>query len=431
VLDGVSLTVETGEVVAIIGRSGSGKSTLLRCINGLERPDSGAIEFAGREFAAGAPGLKALRREIGIVFQSYNLFPHLSVERNITLGPTAGKGLSHAAAKARARTVLQMVGLEDKIAAYPGQLSGGQQQRVAIARALAMEPRLVLFDEITAALDAELIGEVVRVLETLAADGMTMVLVTHEMGFARRSADTVVFMHQGRIWEQGPPSVLFNAPQTPELASFIDAVLSVDPARQRARRLSPGWLRRRRDWSVRRRRHRPAGPSRLSGRMTVAVVPRPSVLSRRRVPPCSSAIALTRARPSPVPSWRRLNELSAWTKGCRTRSSCSAGMPMPVSLTAKRSPVSSTETTHSMRPPIGVNLQEFGQEVEQHLLHQALVGGDRQIARRQLDGERQAGLGDARPHQAAGGLDDLAGADQPLEQLELAGCRLRLDRARR
>jgi len=233
VLDDVSLAVEVGEVVAIIGRSGSGKSTLLRCINGLERPDAGTIAFAGAEFAAGSRAAKALRREIGIVFQSYNLFPHLSVERNITLGPTAGKGLSLGEAKARALKVLRMVGLEDKIAAYPGQLSGGQQQRVAIARALAMEPRLVLFDEITAALDAELIGEVVRVLETLAADGMTMVLVTHEMGFARRSADTVVFMHQGRIWEKGPPATLFNAPATAELASFIDAVLSVDPSAQR------------------------------------------------------------------------------------------------------------------------------------------------------------------------------------------------------
>jgi polar amino acid transport system ATP-binding protein len=233
VLDDVSLVVEAGEVVAIIGRSGSGKSTLLRCVNGLEQPDSGTIEFAGERFAAGSRGWKALRREIGIVFQSYNLFPHLTVERNITLGPTAGKGVNLTAARERAAKVLAMVGLDDKSAAYPAQLSGGQQQRVAIARALAMEPRLVLFDEITAALDAELIGEVVRVLERLAADGMTMVLVTHEMGFARRSADTVVFMHQGRIWEKGPPDRLFNAPATPELAAFIDAVLSVDPAAQR------------------------------------------------------------------------------------------------------------------------------------------------------------------------------------------------------
>jgi polar amino acid transport system ATP-binding protein len=232
-LEQVSLAVEPGEVVAIIGRSGSGKSTLLRCINGLERPDSGTIEFDGKPFEPTPRRLKALRREIGIVFQSYNLFPHLCVERNITLGPTAAKGIEPAAARELARKVLRMVDLEDKIAAYPQQLSGGQQQRVAIARALAMEPRLVLFDEITAALDPELIGDVVRVLDKLARDGMTMVLVTHEMGFARRSADTIVFMHQGRIWEKGPPAKLFDAPATAELASFIDAILFVDPSARR------------------------------------------------------------------------------------------------------------------------------------------------------------------------------------------------------
>jgi polar amino acid transport system ATP-binding protein len=232
-LDGVSLAIEPREVVAIIGRSGSGKSTLLRCINGLERPDSGTIEFDGKILAPTPRQLKALRREIGIVFQSYNLFPHLSVERNITLGPTAAKGMKLALARELARRVLRMVDLEDKLAAYPQQLSGGQQQRVAIARALAMEPRLMLFDEITAALDPELIGEVVQVLDRLAQGGMTMVLVTHEMGFARRSADTIVFMHQGRIWEKGPPAKLFGAPRTTELASFIDAILSVDPAAER------------------------------------------------------------------------------------------------------------------------------------------------------------------------------------------------------
>jgi len=232
-LDRVSLAVEPGEVVAIIGRSGSGKSTLLRIINGLERPDSGTIAFDGKIVQSTRRQLRALRREIGIVFQSYNLFPHLSVERNITLGPTAAKGMPLAAARDLARRVLRMVDLEDKIAAYPQQLSGGQQQRVAIARALAMEPRLVLFDEITAALDPELIGEVVRVLERLARGGITMVLVTHEMGFARRSADTIVFMHQGRIWEKGPPAKLFGSPRTAELASFVDAILPVDPAADR------------------------------------------------------------------------------------------------------------------------------------------------------------------------------------------------------
>jgi len=229
-LDDVSLTVEPGEVVAIIGRSGSGKSTLLRCINGLERPDSGTIRFDGRPLELTPRQLKTLRREVGIVFQSYNLFPHLSVERNITLGPTAAKGMTLVAARELALRVLRMVDLEDKIAAYQQQLSGGQQQRVAIARTLAMEPRLVLFDEITAALDPELIGEVVRVLDRLARDGMTMVLITHEVGFARRSADTIVFMHQGRVWEKGPPDKLFGAPETVEFASFIDAILSVAPA---------------------------------------------------------------------------------------------------------------------------------------------------------------------------------------------------------
>jgi polar amino acid transport system ATP-binding protein len=229
----VSLDVEPSETVAIIGRSGSGKSTLLRCINGLEQPDRGSIAFNGKEFERTPRRLRELRREIGIVFQSFNLFPHLSVERNLTLGPTAAKGMPLAEAQELARTVLRMVDLEDKIAAYPQQLSGGQQQRVAIARALAMKPSLVLFDEITASLDPELIGEVVRVLEKLANDGMTMVLVTHEMGFARNCADTIVFMHQGRIWEKGPPAKVFGSPDTPELAAFIDSILSVNTLGER------------------------------------------------------------------------------------------------------------------------------------------------------------------------------------------------------
>jgi len=225
VLDDVSLAVEPGEVVAIIGRSGSGKTTLLRCINGLETIEAGTILFDGRPLPPGGAALRELRREIGIVFQSLNLFPHHSVERNITLGPTVTNRLPIAEAKAIARDVLREVDLEDKRDAYPAQLSGGQQQRVAIARALAMRPRLMLFDEITSALDPELVGEVVKVLERLAASGMTMVLVTHEMGFARRTADTLVFMHQGRVWEKGPPRQLFAAPRTPELEGFIRAVL--------------------------------------------------------------------------------------------------------------------------------------------------------------------------------------------------------------
>jgi len=228
VLNHVSLEIESGEVVAIIGRSGSGKSTLLRCINGLEVADGGTIVFDGRTFQSNRRQLKELRRETGIVFQSYNLFPHLNVERNITLGLTAGKGLSQTASKLIAIESLKLVGLEDKIKSFPLQLSGGQQQRVAIARALAMQPRLMLFDEITAALDPELIGEVVKVLEKLASDGMTMVLVTHEMRFARSSADTVIFMHEGKIWEKGPPEKLFNKPETSELASFIEAILPVN-----------------------------------------------------------------------------------------------------------------------------------------------------------------------------------------------------------
>ena len=225
VLNDVSLDVETGEVVAVIGRSGSGKTTLLRCINGLEPIDEGSIVFEGKPLPPGGAELREVRRHIGIVFQSLNLFPHHSVERNITLGPTITNKLPLAEARRIALDVLREVDLEDKLHAYPSQLSGGQQQRVAIARALAMRPRLMLFDEITSALDPELVGEVVKVLERLATSGMTMVLVTHEMGFARRTADTLVFMHQGRIWEKGPPRQLFAAPKTPELESFIRAVL--------------------------------------------------------------------------------------------------------------------------------------------------------------------------------------------------------------
>jgi polar amino acid transport system ATP-binding protein len=228
-LTDVSLTIEPGEVVAIIGRSGSGKTTLLRCINGLEVPDSGEILFDGCRVERSRAGLQALRREIGIVFQSFNLFPHLTVERNITLALTVAKGLPLVEARERARDVLRQVDLVDKIAAVPLRLSGGQQQRVAIARSLAMQPRLMLFDEITSALDPELVGEVINVLEKLATGGMTMILVTHEMAFARAAADTIVFMHQGQIWEKGPPSRLFTAPATAELASFIDAILPVSP----------------------------------------------------------------------------------------------------------------------------------------------------------------------------------------------------------
>ena len=225
VLDGVSLTVEKGEIIAIIGRSGSGESTMLRCINGLEPIQGGTVAFDGTVVNDPATDLRKLRQHVGIVFQSFNLFPHLSVERNITLALTVVKGVAKPAARDLARAVLQKVGLAEKIDAYPDQLSGGQQQRVAIARSLAMQPVLMLFDEITSALDPELVGEVLKVLEDMARDGMTMMLVTHEMGFARRVANRVVFMHQGRIWEEGPAAETLGRPKTPELETFLGAVL--------------------------------------------------------------------------------------------------------------------------------------------------------------------------------------------------------------
>jgi len=225
VLDGVSLTIDQGDIVAIIGRSGSGKSTLLRCINALEPIQAGRIVFDGTVVNDPATDLRRLRQQVGIVFQSYNLFPHLSVERNITLAPTVVKGVAAGEARRLAEDVLARVGLADKIAAFPDQLSGGQQQRVAIARSLAMQPKMMLFDEITSALDPELIGEVLKVLESLARGGMSMALVTHEMGFARNVANRVVFMHQGKIWEQGPARETLGKPRTPELEAFLGSVL--------------------------------------------------------------------------------------------------------------------------------------------------------------------------------------------------------------
>jgi polar amino acid transport system ATP-binding protein len=225
VLARVSLTVEPGEIIAVIGRSGSGKSTMLRCINGLEPIQEGRIVFDGETVNDPATNLRKLRQRVGIVFQSYNLFPHLSVERNITLAPRVVKGMEREAARELAAGALARVGLAEKIDAYPDQLSGGQQQRVAIARSLAMQPQLMLFDEITSALDPELTGEVLKVLEKVAGEGMTMMLVTHEMGFARRVATRLIFMHQGRIWEEGRASEVLAKPRTPELETFLDAVL--------------------------------------------------------------------------------------------------------------------------------------------------------------------------------------------------------------
>ena len=225
VLDDVSVTIAAGEIIVIIGRSGSGKSTLLRCINGLEPVQAGSIIVDGVRVNDPQTNLRKLRQQVGIVFQSFNLFPHLSVARNITLAPTVVKGMTEEQAREIARDVLRRVGLEEKLDAYPHQLSGGQQQRVAIARSLAMQPKLMLFDEITSALDPELTGEVLKVLEDMARSGMTMALVTHEMGFARRVGSRALFMHNGKIWEEGPASEMLVRARTSELETFLGAVL--------------------------------------------------------------------------------------------------------------------------------------------------------------------------------------------------------------
>ncbi|MER1966291.1 amino acid ABC transporter ATP-binding protein [Castellaniella sp. GW247-6E4] len=220
VLNGVSFSVEKGQVVAIIGQSGSGKSTALRCIDRLETIDQGRIVACGHVVSDPQVDLLELRKDIGIVFQGYNLFPHLTVLRNITLALTSVKKMSRAQANEVAGEVLDQVGLRAKIDAYPEELSGGQQQRVAIARSLAMHPGLMLFDEVTSALDPQLTGEVLRVMEGLAKNGMTMIMVTHEMAFAQKIADTIIFMHQGKVWEIGGRTLL-QSPQTKELQDFI------------------------------------------------------------------------------------------------------------------------------------------------------------------------------------------------------------------
>lgn len=225
VLKGIDLQVQRGEVIAIIGKSGSGKSTLLRCINGLESFQDGALTVDGKPLLYdSAMAMRELRQHVGMIFQQFNLFPHLSVGRNIMLAPTLVKKRDQAAAADHARQLLQRVGLSEKFDAMPDQLSGGQQQRVAIARALAMEPAVLLCDEITSALDPELVGEVLRVVEDLAQDGMTLLMVTHEMNFARKVADRVIFMHQGRVHEMGSPEQLFAAPRTPELQQFLASI---------------------------------------------------------------------------------------------------------------------------------------------------------------------------------------------------------------
>ena len=220
VLKGVSFQVKRGEVTVLIGKSGSGKSTALRCIDRLEKVDQGCIEVCGHVLTDPALDLRQLRLDVGIVFQSYNLFPHLTVGENIMLAPRSVKKLSKTQAVELAKQRLSQVGLSEKFDAYPEQLSGGQQQRAAIARSLAMQPKVMLFDEVTSALDPQLTGEVLRVIERLAEDGMTMVMVTHEMNFARKIADQLVFMHHGKVWELGPASML-HKPRTEELKDFL------------------------------------------------------------------------------------------------------------------------------------------------------------------------------------------------------------------
>ncbi|WP_226552483.1 amino acid ABC transporter ATP-binding protein [Celeribacter naphthalenivorans] len=221
VLKGIDLHIKKGEVIALIGKSGSGKSTLLRCINGLEQINGGAISVDGQQLINDEMHLRNLRQKVGMIFQQFNLFPHKTAGENVMLAQQVVKKTSKSDAEAMARKMLDRVGLGDKFDNYPDQLSGGQQQRVAIARALAMEPIALLCDEVTSALDPELVGEVLEVVRELASEGMTLIMVTHEMAFARDVCSRLVFMHQGRIHEMGAPEEVFTNPQTPELRSFI------------------------------------------------------------------------------------------------------------------------------------------------------------------------------------------------------------------
>jgi polar amino acid transport system ATP-binding protein len=231
VLKGIDFDVQPSQVVVVIGPSGSGKSTFLRCCNGLERPEGGSVEICGRTLVRDGRmladrELDALREEVGMVFQSFNLFPHLSVLHNISLGPRKLRGLSRSAADNEARALLDKVGLAQKADAMPASLSGGQKQRVAIARALAMKPSVMLFDEPTSALDPELVGEVLQVMKMLASEGMTMMVVTHEMDFAREVSDLVVVMDEGVIIEAGPPETIFTNPSQDRTRLFLQAVLT-------------------------------------------------------------------------------------------------------------------------------------------------------------------------------------------------------------
>ena len=224
-LRGVTISVMSGEVVCIVGPSGGGKSTFLRTLNGLEKFDSGTVVIDGIHLPGTKKDIEMIRREVGMVFQSFNLFPHLTVEDNLTLAPITARKIPKAEAQKRARALLDRVGIGDQIDKYPAQLSGGQQQRVAIARALAMEPRVLMFDEPTSALDPEMIKEVLDVMRELAHTGITMLVVTHEMGFAREVADRVVFMCDGQVLVDAPPAEFFGAPKDERQASFLSKVL--------------------------------------------------------------------------------------------------------------------------------------------------------------------------------------------------------------
>jgi ABC-type polar amino acid transport system ATPase subunit len=225
VLEGIDLSIARGEAIVVAGPSGSGKSTMLRCINGLESVDAGEVRFDGRPVGRGGKELQAIRAEIGMVFQQFNLFPHKSVLENVVLAPMKVKGLSAEAATKRGRELLERVGIPEKADQAPADLSGGQQQRVAIARALAMDPKLMLFDEPTSALDPEMIREVLDVMRDLARGGMTMVVVTHEMGFAREVCDRIVFIDEGEIVEQGPPTEFFANAQSARAREFVDKII--------------------------------------------------------------------------------------------------------------------------------------------------------------------------------------------------------------
>jgi ABC-type polar amino acid transport system ATPase subunit len=225
VLDGIDLAIARGEAIVVAGPSGSGKSTMLRCINGLEGIDEGSITVDGSRIDTAGRGLATLRREIGMVFQSFNLFPHMTVERNVMLAPVKVRGIAEDEARERAHELLGQVGIPQKAKDYPADLSGGQQQRVAIARALAMDPKLMLFDEPTSALDPEVIREVLDVMRDLARSGMTMVVVTHEMGFAREVCDRLVFIDEGRIVEEGPPDEFFTNARSERAREFVDKII--------------------------------------------------------------------------------------------------------------------------------------------------------------------------------------------------------------